>query len=232
MSELIATITRGMHKGKPLFPHKHEDGKYVATTSRYEDDYVRVDTLEELAVLVKAGFGARMSNAETGNAPSFIVNRNISFGGSSVGSVSAAQLLPSIIDEADLDRDSKAKGRKEQSFLRAHLLSNSSTGICVICMYRFPFDMLVAAHLKKRAECTTKEKKDFGNVAALMCKTGCDDLYENGYISVQGGKVVATKKRTVTTRLSEVISGLQGNEVANWSSSAKYYVWHHSKFNK
>jgi hypothetical protein len=232
MSELRATITRGEHKDKPLFPHKHEDGKYVASTSRFEDDYVRVDTLEELEVLIKAGYGARMSNANTGNAPSFIVNRKISFGDSSRSSVSAVQLLPSIIDEADLDRDSKTKSRKEQSFLRAYLLGNSSTGTCVICKHGFPFNMLVAAHLKKRAECTTKEKKDFSNVAALMCKTGCDDLYENGYISVQGGKVVQTKMRAVTARLSEVISGLVGNEVANWPSSAKYYEWHHSKFNK
>jgi hypothetical protein len=188
MSELRATITRGAHKDKPLFPHKHEDGKYVATTSRFEDDYVRLDTLDELEVLVKSGYGARMSNAETGNAPSFIVNRNISLGDSSIGSVSAANLLPSSVDETDLDRDSTAKSRKEQSFLRAYLLSNLSTGSCVICKHHFPFDMLVAAHLKKRAECTTEEKKDFGNVAALMCKTGCDDLYENGYISVQGGR--------------------------------------------
>lgn len=230
MSKLRATISRGEHKDKPLYPHKHEDGKYVATTSRFEDDYIRVDTLEELEVLVRAGYGARMSNAKIGNAPSFIVSRNISVEDSSIDSVSAARLLPSIIDEVDLDRDSRAKSRKEQSFLRAYLLSNCPTGSCVICRYDFPFDMLVAAHLKKRAECTTDEKKDIGNVAALMCKTGCDDLYEKGYISVDGGRVVETKKHTGTSRLSDVISRVLGNEVPNWPDSAKYYEWHHLKF--
>jgi hypothetical protein len=174
-----------------------------------------------------------MSNTETGNAPSFIVNRNIFFEDASlIGSISVAKLLPSIIDEADLDRDSKSKSRKEQSFLRAYLLDNNTTGSCVICRHDFPFDMLVAAHLKKRSECTTEEKKDIGNVAALMCKTGCDDLYEKGYISVEGGKVVQTKKRVDTARLSEVISDVLGNAVVNWSDSAEYYEWHHSKFNK
>ena len=232
MIDLKAKVARGKHKGKPLFPHKHEDGKYVATTSRFEDDYVRVDTLEELAVLVLAGYGARMSNAETGNAPSYIVNKNISLGDSPDHSVSVAHLLPSITEEVDLDRDSTVKRRKEQSFLRAYLLGNASAGTCVICKHLFPFDMLVAAHLKKRSECSTEERMDFGNVAALMCKTGCDGLYENGYISVKEGIVVTTKRRAKAAKVNHVISEVVGNQVANWPRGAKYYEWHHSKCNK
>jgi len=77
VTTIRAQISRGNHKGKPLFPHKHADGKYVATTSRFEEDYVRVDSVDELKALIESGFGARMSNPDTGNAPSFIVNKKI-----------------------------------------------------------------------------------------------------------------------------------------------------------
>lgn len=232
MSHISASITRGFHKGKPLYPHKHKDGKYVATTSRYEEDYIRVDNLEELRMLIQVGCGARMSNPETGNAPSFITNTKIRLENNAPDTASVERLLDSITDETDLDRDSKSKSRKEQSLLRAYLLRGSNVGRCVICCHEFPFDMLVAAHLKKRSECTVAEKKDFKNVAALMCKTGCDDLYENGYITVDQGTVVKTAKHTVSTRLSEVISNVVGNDVENWAGSISYYIWHQLKFTK
>jgi len=192
MSQIHAIITRGPHKGKPLYPHKHQDDKYVASSSRYEEDYIRVDNLEELSVLVQAGCGARMSNRETGNAASYITNAKLRLEDNAPNTASVERLLDSITDETDLDRDSKGKSRKEQSLLRAYLLRGSNVGHCVICRHEFPFEMLVAAHLKKRSECTVVEKKDFKYVAALMCKTGCDDLYENGYISVDNGMVVKT----------------------------------------
>lgn len=62
MSKLQAKKNRGQYKGKPLYPHKHKDGMYVASSSRYEVDYIPVETEDELVSLVKAGFGARMSN--------------------------------------------------------------------------------------------------------------------------------------------------------------------------
>lgn len=232
MSKLQAKISRGNHKGELLYPHQHEDGKYVASTSRFKDDYIRVDSLEELDALVRAGYGARMSNSTTGNAPSFIVNSNIYFEGEILPTkFSATQLLPSIIDQVDLDIDSNIKRRKEQSFLRAHLLQNSISGICVICQHEFPFDMLVAAHLKKRSVCTNDEKLDFNNIAVLMCKTGCDDLYEKGYITVKN-KIVTKTHRSPTPRLDNIITKVVGNEVSNWSGSYKYYEWHHSTFSQ
>lgn len=52
---------------------------YVATTSKYEADYVRVASLEELTALAGAGYGARMSNPDLSHAPSYIAHQNISF---------------------------------------------------------------------------------------------------------------------------------------------------------
>lgn len=228
MSELQAKVSTGDYKGKPLYPHLHKDGKYVASPTRYEIDYIRVDELHELGVLVRSGYAARMSNSDIPNAPSLIISKNIFFAeGGAV--LSPAELLPSIIDQADLDRDCLSKARKEQAFLRAHLLRGLFTGQCVICHNIFPVDMLVAAHLKMRAACTKSERKDINNVAALMCKAGCDDLYERGYISVEAGRVISTNAKTVTPRLSDIMESIVGLAVANWATSSFYYNWHRKK---
>lgn len=228
MSDFQAKISRGAHKGKPLYPHLHEDGRYVASTSRFEVDYIRVDTIEELEVLVRSGYSARMSNPETPNAPSLIVSQNIHFTANGVES-KPAELLPSIIDEVDLDRDCISKARKEQAFLRAHLLKGAATGKCVICHHDFPIDMLVAAHLKARSACSRSERRDIDNIAALMCKTGCDDLYERGYISVEAGRVISSKTKTCTSHLRDVIASIEGHIVPNWTPSFHYYEWHRVK---
>lgn len=44
-------VSRGKEEGIVLTPHKHEDGKYVASMSRFEKDYIYVDSLRELQIL-------------------------------------------------------------------------------------------------------------------------------------------------------------------------------------
>ncbi|VVM82102.1 hypothetical protein PS639_02332 [Pseudomonas fluorescens] len=228
MSEFQAKVSEGPYKGEPLYPHLHKDGKYVASPSRFKVDYIRVDTLEELEVLVRSGYAARMANRKIPNAPSLIISKNIHFAKHET-LLTPARLLPSIIDDVDLDRDSITKARKEQAFLRAHLLRGSMSGKCVICHYEFPVNMLVAAHLKMRAACSNSERKDINNVAALMCKLGCDDLYEKGYISVEAEMVISTNAKNTTTRLICAIKKIVGNVVPNWVTSSSYYDWHRKK---
>jgi hypothetical protein len=227
---LHAIIRSGDYKGTVLYPHKHEDNKYVATTSRFEEDYIRVDTTDELESLVKAGYGARMSNSDIPNAPSYITHSKLFFPSiTKIKSATPANFLKSIYSSTSLDTDSISKRRKEQSFLRAHLLKGQKESECVICREQFPFDLLVAAHIKKRSSCSINEKLDFDNVAALMCKTGCDDFFEKGYIVVEGSKVKPSKKTVISLKLSELIDNLTGKVVPNWSGSKKYYEWHHKK---
>jgi len=81
VSKLMAKKNRGDFKGEPLFPHKHKDGNYVASSSRYEVDYIPVETIDELESLVRAGYGARMSNPDIKQAASFISSENIEISG-------------------------------------------------------------------------------------------------------------------------------------------------------
>lgn len=223
--KLQAKVSRGDYKGTSLFPHKHkEDNKYVASLSRFEEDYVRVDTIEELATLVESGYGARMSNNAIPNAPSLIVSSNIS--NSAIIPIEPFEHLPTSIRERDLESDSVAKVRKEQSYLRAHLLQGKNVAKCSLCGEEFPFDLLVAAHIKKRSKCEDYEKLDFNNIATLMCKTGCDDFFEKGYIVVISGEIIQAKRKGLTSRVQFLIDQLVGNTVPNWNGSKQYYEWH------
>lgn len=232
MSKLKAYKSRGEYKGEPIYPHKHKDGTYVASPSRFEVDYVYVDTEEELEALVRSGLGARMSSPDIKQAASLITGDNIEFTDSSSPPVMVRTVLPKLSEEVDLDFDSTTKSRKEQVFLRAHISGGRAQAKCVLCENEYPLEFLVAAHIKKRSECSKSEKLDFDNIAALMCKAGCDDLFEKGYVFVSGGVVKKNKERSTTPALDILIRNIEGNVVANWSGSSAYYKHHESKYNK
>ncbi len=232
MGKLKAYKSRGEYKGEPIYPHKHKDGTYVASPSRFEVDYVYVDTEEELEALVRSGLGARMSSPDIKQAASLISANNIEFTDSSSPPVVAKTVLPKLTEEVDLDFDSTKKSRKEQAFLRAHISGGRPQATCVLCENEYPLEFLVAAHIKKRSECSKSEKLDFDNIAALMCKAGCDDMFEKGYVFVSGGVVKKNEKRSTTPALDVLIRKIEGNTVANWAGSSEYYKHHESKFNK
>lgn len=73
-SAMTFIVLRGDEAGVVLTPHMHEDGKYVASMTRFERDYIRVESIRELGILAKHGFSIRMSSASSGKhrAPSLI----------------------------------------------------------------------------------------------------------------------------------------------------------------
>jgi hypothetical protein len=72
-------VKRGGEIGVVLTPHKHEDGRYVASLSRFERDYIRVDSLRELKILSDNGFSIRTSNPDSQNhkSPSLVIPGSI-----------------------------------------------------------------------------------------------------------------------------------------------------------
>lgn len=70
---LHAFVSRGARSGELLFPHKHEDGSYVVSKTRFEADYIRVTSEAEIMPWLEKGYGLRMSNLTNGiTAPSLI----------------------------------------------------------------------------------------------------------------------------------------------------------------
>jgi len=127
----------------------------------------------------------------------------------------------------ELDIKHSGKRRKEQSFLRRQLFQNKKIGTCGICGKKYPVDLLVAAHIKKRSKCTNEEKLDYKNIVMPMCKFGCDDLFEKGYVIVREGRVQRNPNRLYTPDLLDKVSQIETRVCLNWNNNTrKYFEWH------
>lgn len=77
-SGLHAFVSRGTNAGTLLFPHRHGDGQFVVSPTRFEKDYERVAKESELLAWLERGYSLRMSNPEAGiTGPSLIAPANI-----------------------------------------------------------------------------------------------------------------------------------------------------------
>lgn len=75
---LHAFVSRGANLGQILFPHLHDDGTYVVSKTRFEDDYVRLSDASDILSWLEKGYGLRMSNPDKGiKAPSLIAPKSI-----------------------------------------------------------------------------------------------------------------------------------------------------------
>ncbi|WP_375296021.1 HNH endonuclease [Saccharothrix sp.] len=124
-----------------------------------------------------------------------------------------------------LDRTALAKYRVEQGALRHVLIGDAAVGTCALCGRELPVNLLVAAHIKQRAECSDDERNDLRNVAMLACSLGCDRLFELGYVTVgPDGTILATP---VEGALAEQLATLAGRvSPAHHAASAGYFAWH------
>lgn len=134
-------------------------------------------------------------------------------------------------DEGLLDVEGQTYRRKEQSFLRYYLFGGKSESVCGICGRKLPTSMLITSHIKKRSECSKEEKLDYKNVVMPMCKLGCDDLYEKGYIYVQNGQVKINDQKKITQDLREELSKLDGRKCQYYNKNTmSYFDAHRQKF--
>lgn len=60
--KITAKVSRGPQTGEIVTPHRHEDGTYVVSPTRFKVDYIHVATLEEFASKLQEGFKGRMSS--------------------------------------------------------------------------------------------------------------------------------------------------------------------------
>lgn len=116
--------------------------------------------------------------------------------------------------------------RLEQGYLKKILFGNLNTGTCSCCKKELPISFLVTAHIKKRAYCSIEERLD-KNIVMPMCKLGCDEIYEKGYISVLEGKFIELKDSPSTEELRSYIQGVVGNKCDYYNDKTKnFFKWH------
>ena len=71
--DLHSFVARGAQAGIRLLPHKHRDGSYVVSMTRFERDDIRVTDGADLIGWLEKGYRLRMSNKDCGvPSPSLI----------------------------------------------------------------------------------------------------------------------------------------------------------------
>lgn len=117
----------------------------------------------------------------------------------------------------------KAHARKEQAALRGILFKSELEATCAICLRAFPTEIMVAGHIKPRSKCSTKERLD-PNVVMPVCKVGCDDFFEKGYIIVdQSGVVQSNEEKFYSKELQGIVNSLAGNICPYFKAETESY---------
>ena len=117
----------------------------------------------------------------------------------------------------------KGHSRKEQAILRALLFKNSDSSQCALCNKVLPAEIMIAAHIKPRNKCSTKERKD-PNVAMPVCKIGCDDLYERGYLIVDDdGRLKKNESKSIPTELDSFMLQYQEKICTHFNQNTREY---------
>ena len=98
------------------------------------------------------------------------------------------QVRRRLIDLGNTDEVYELKTRREQQILRDWLFDKKDRESCAICGVDYPVAALVAAHKKRRTECTEVERTD-PHIVMPLCRFGCDFLYEEKHVRVNEGLV-------------------------------------------
>jgi hypothetical protein len=112
--------------------------------------------------------------------------------------------------------------------LRSQLFEGATLAYCALCGARLPVELLVAAHIKPRSECTAKERRDAPKIVFALCLLGCDALYERGLASVDGkGMVVSANVPNFLDALSRRLKMIRRRRCEKWhEGSTRYFDWH------
>jgi hypothetical protein len=146
-------------------------------------------------------------------------------------SLRGALRVPVGSDRQSLDIRRVVASRLEQAYLRYHLFRHKSVaecGMCGMCGKSYPVELLVAAHIKRREVCTLEECLDVEHIVMPMCRFGCDELFERGYIAVDSsGHIRIRPNARSSVALNAYLDDIVGRLCSYWSSTTEpYFAWH------
>ena len=100
--------------------------------------------------------------------------------------------------------------------------------MCELCGRTLPVSSLVAAHIKKRANCSHEERLD-PNVVMRACRFGCDELFERGYVLVaDNGAIVEGEMLVQSNDDTRTVAGtLLGRSCLAFRDSTREYFRYH-----
>lgn len=145
---------------------------------------------------------------------------------SSIEDAPVGSIAPVTHGVKDFRGTSAADSRRK--FHRGNLIGTGLPGAqaeCALCGGTLPEDLLVAAHIKPRSQCSEAERLDIPSIAMTACLLGCDALYEHGYITVSAAGTIQAGKRSGPPTLGNLIGRPVASHVDN---RIEYFAWHRS----
>jgi hypothetical protein len=123
------------------------------------------------------------------------------------------------------DREQSVNARLEQAILREWLFGEKYTENCAICGEEFSVTSLIAAHKKRRAECSENERTN-PHIVMPLCLFGCDCMYERKYLRIHAGKVETNiLPEGLTERENSFIKSVIGTSVEpRWLEGSLTYL--------
>jgi hypothetical protein len=119
--------------------------------------------------------------------------------------------LRALLDSGT-DETREQAARKEQHILKEWLFKDKTHENCAICGQEFNVKTLVTAHKKPRSDCNDAERLD-PYIVMPVCLMGCDYLYENMYIYIDGAGIKKGLSFPNARAESSFIEHLVGREV-------------------
>lgn len=128
--------------------------------------------------------------------------------------------LPVLLDLDGTDVTATVKARREQAYLRRHLLAGATERECALCGRLLPGSFLVAAHIVPRRHLDDAQRLDFASAAMLACALGCDTLFELGYVVVGDDGTLAVGK-SATGALADAVGALGGRQCGAFNGTPR-----------
>ncbi|MFM9274624.1 hypothetical protein [Pseudarthrobacter sp. NKDBFgelt] len=123
------------------------------------------------------------------------------------------------------------KLRKEQAELRKALLGGRDAAPCAVCGKVLPKRLLIAGHIKPRSKCSDKERRNYREIAMLVCALGCDSLFEWGYILVDETGDIVRGRSADTPDLLQAVNLVIGQKCSAFSLGTAAAFAEHMRMN-
>ncbi len=113
--------------------------------------------------------------------------------------------------------------RLEQKILRAHILGPKVTK-CSLCHKSLPNKIIAAGHIWERKKIKDEKTRKDPNIVMPVCKLGCDDLFENGFIKVNGnGSIEVNSKKYFSKALKKYVKQYNNKKCLYFNKKTKKY---------
>ncbi|MGC1213774.1 MAG: hypothetical protein WA890_21220 [Micromonospora sp.] len=130
---------------------------------------------------------------------------------------------------SDLDALVSAVRRREQRRLRRLKFGSLTEVTCDLCGRTLPVRLVSAAHIKRRADATRRERLNPNNIMAA-CLLGCDALFEHGHVRVDSTGTIRVSP-DVQGELLAATQDLTGRRCAAHSPQSRpFFEAHASRF--